>query len=161
MDCLPVLKAGYACACLQPILWRLSGRVSQAIELRRRDTTTWVRKIQLAVLEILAHANNPDELGGTSQKEIENRSCPSGGLDHSPEVEPHTGWIQIPFTRCVRGLAIAGKWPANHSWSVGAIPVYTRGFRSPSLGTWRNSGTRKVGYKTILHIIGSGYTDCA
>ncbi|MBI5954901.1 MAG: hypothetical protein HY865_24845 [Chloroflexi bacterium] len=34
----------------------------RGIELRRRDTTTWVRKIQLAALEILAQANTPDEL---------------------------------------------------------------------------------------------------
>ena len=31
------------------------------IELRRRDTTTWVRKIQLASLEVLARANTPYE----------------------------------------------------------------------------------------------------
>lgn len=34
----------------------------RGIELRRRDTTTWVRKIQLAVLDILAQANSPEEL---------------------------------------------------------------------------------------------------
>jgi len=34
----------------------------RGIELRRRDTTTWVRKIQLAVLNILAYANTPEEL---------------------------------------------------------------------------------------------------
>lgn len=34
----------------------------RGIELRRRDTTIWVRKIQLAVLEILAQANTPIEL---------------------------------------------------------------------------------------------------
>jgi DNA polymerase-2 len=34
----------------------------RGIELRRRDTTTWVRKIQLAVLTILAQAGAPDEL---------------------------------------------------------------------------------------------------
>ena len=33
----------------------------RGIELRRRDTTTWVRKIQLAALEILAQANTPQE----------------------------------------------------------------------------------------------------
>jgi DNA polymerase-2 len=33
----------------------------RGIELRRRDTTTWVRKIQLAALEILARANTPHE----------------------------------------------------------------------------------------------------
>ncbi|RJP48357.1 MAG: hypothetical protein C4583_14440 [Anaerolineaceae bacterium] len=33
----------------------------RGIELRRRDTTTWVRKIQLAVLEVLARANTPHE----------------------------------------------------------------------------------------------------
>jgi DNA polymerase-2 len=33
----------------------------RGIELRRRDTTKWVRKIQLAVLEILAQANTPQE----------------------------------------------------------------------------------------------------
>ena len=33
----------------------------RGIELRRRDTTTWVRKIQLAVLEILAQADTPQE----------------------------------------------------------------------------------------------------
>jgi len=33
----------------------------RGIELRRRDTTTWVRKIQLKALEILAHANTPHE----------------------------------------------------------------------------------------------------
>lgn len=36
----------------------------RGIELRRRDTTTWVRKIQLAVLNILARANSLDELAG-------------------------------------------------------------------------------------------------
>jgi DNA polymerase-2 len=34
----------------------------RGIELRRRDTTTWVRKIQLAVLEILAQADTPNDL---------------------------------------------------------------------------------------------------
>lgn len=34
----------------------------RGIELRRRDTTTWVRKIQLAVLNILAQADTPEEL---------------------------------------------------------------------------------------------------
>jgi DNA polymerase-2 len=34
----------------------------RGIELRRRDTTTWVRKIQLAVLEILSQADGPQEL---------------------------------------------------------------------------------------------------
>ncbi len=34
----------------------------RGIELRRRDTTRWVRKIQLAVLEILAQAGTPQEL---------------------------------------------------------------------------------------------------
>jgi DNA polymerase-2 len=34
----------------------------RGIELRRRDTTMWVRKIQLATLEILAQADTPDEL---------------------------------------------------------------------------------------------------
>jgi DNA polymerase-2 len=34
----------------------------RGIELRRRDTTIWVRKIQLAVLEILAGADTPQEL---------------------------------------------------------------------------------------------------
>jgi DNA polymerase-2 len=34
----------------------------RGIELRRRDTTLWVRKIQLAVLEILAQADTPQEL---------------------------------------------------------------------------------------------------
>jgi len=33
----------------------------RGIELRRRDTTTWVRKIQLAALEVLACANTPQE----------------------------------------------------------------------------------------------------
>ena len=33
----------------------------RGIELRRRDTTIWVRKIQLAALEILARANTPHE----------------------------------------------------------------------------------------------------
>jgi len=33
----------------------------RGIELRRRDTTLWVRKIQLKVLEILARANSPRE----------------------------------------------------------------------------------------------------
>jgi DNA polymerase-2 len=33
----------------------------RSIELRRRDTTLWVRKIQLAVLETLAGANTPQE----------------------------------------------------------------------------------------------------
>jgi DNA polymerase II len=33
----------------------------RGIELRRRDTTTWVRKIQLKALEILAGANTPHE----------------------------------------------------------------------------------------------------
>jgi DNA polymerase-2 len=33
----------------------------RGIELRRRDTTLWVRKIQLKALEILAHANTPHE----------------------------------------------------------------------------------------------------
>ncbi len=34
----------------------------RGIELRRRDTTLWVRKIQLAVLEILARANTPKQM---------------------------------------------------------------------------------------------------
>jgi len=34
----------------------------RGIELRRRDTPTWVRKIQLAVLDILAQADSPEEL---------------------------------------------------------------------------------------------------
>lgn len=34
----------------------------RGIELRRRDATLWVRKIQLAVLEILARADTPGEL---------------------------------------------------------------------------------------------------
>ncbi len=34
----------------------------RGIELRRRDTTTWVRRIQLEVLNILAHADTPQEL---------------------------------------------------------------------------------------------------
>jgi DNA polymerase-2 len=33
----------------------------RGIELRRRDTTLWVRKIQLAALETLAHAQTPEE----------------------------------------------------------------------------------------------------
>jgi len=33
----------------------------RGIELRRRDTTRWVRKIQLAALEVLARANTPHE----------------------------------------------------------------------------------------------------
>jgi len=33
----------------------------RGIELRRRDTTLWVRKIQLAALEILAQADTPEE----------------------------------------------------------------------------------------------------
>lgn len=36
----------------------------RGIELRRRDTTTWVRKIQLDVLNILAQANSSEELAG-------------------------------------------------------------------------------------------------
>jgi len=35
------------------------------IELRRRDTTLWVQKIQLAVLEILAKADTPKEWQST------------------------------------------------------------------------------------------------
>ncbi|MDL1944602.1 hypothetical protein FBQ99_19915 [Chloroflexi bacterium CFX2] len=34
----------------------------RGIELRRRDTTLWVRRIQLAVLEILAMAKKPEEI---------------------------------------------------------------------------------------------------
>lgn len=34
----------------------------RGIELRRRDTTLWVRKIQVAALEILARADSPEEL---------------------------------------------------------------------------------------------------
>jgi DNA polymerase-2 len=34
----------------------------RGIELRRRDTTLWVRKIQMTALEILAQANTPQEL---------------------------------------------------------------------------------------------------
>jgi DNA polymerase-2 len=34
----------------------------RGIELRRRDTTLWVRKIQLAALETLAQANTPEEI---------------------------------------------------------------------------------------------------
>ncbi len=34
----------------------------RGIELRRRDTTLWVRKIQLAVLDLLAQADTPQEL---------------------------------------------------------------------------------------------------
>ncbi|MEP0807250.1 MAG: hypothetical protein HRF47_17345 [Chloroflexota bacterium] len=34
----------------------------RGIELRRKDTTLWVRKIQLAALEILAGADSPEEL---------------------------------------------------------------------------------------------------
>ncbi|MFZ5904490.1 MAG: DNA polymerase domain-containing protein [Chloroflexota bacterium] len=34
----------------------------RGIELRRRDTSTWVRKIQLAALEILAQADSPEDL---------------------------------------------------------------------------------------------------
>jgi DNA polymerase II len=34
----------------------------RGIELRRRDTTLWVRKIQLAVLDLLAEADTQDEL---------------------------------------------------------------------------------------------------
>ena len=37
----------------------------RGIELRRRDTTLWVRKIQLAVLEILAKADTPKEWQST------------------------------------------------------------------------------------------------
>jgi len=33
----------------------------RGIELRRRDTTTWIRKIQLKALEILAQADSPQE----------------------------------------------------------------------------------------------------
>jgi DNA polymerase II len=36
----------------------------RGIELRRRDTTTWVRKVQLTALEILAGANAPHEFTG-------------------------------------------------------------------------------------------------
>ena len=36
----------------------------RGIELRRRDTTLWVRKIQLAVLEVLADANTPRDFVG-------------------------------------------------------------------------------------------------
>ncbi|HAX69204.1 MAG TPA: hypothetical protein DCY14_06340 [Anaerolineae bacterium] len=36
----------------------------RGIELRRRDTTLWVRKTQLKALEILAHANSPREFAG-------------------------------------------------------------------------------------------------
>jgi DNA polymerase-2 len=47
-------------ACTEP--GRSGGTLKyRGIELRRRDTTTWVRKIQLTALEILAHANTPDE----------------------------------------------------------------------------------------------------
>lgn len=34
----------------------------RGIELRRRDTTLWVKKIQLKALKVLARANTPDEL---------------------------------------------------------------------------------------------------
>jgi len=34
----------------------------RGIELRRRDTTTWVRKVQLAALQIMARADTKDEL---------------------------------------------------------------------------------------------------
>ena len=34
----------------------------RGIELRRRDTTTWVRKVQLAALQIMAQADTKDEL---------------------------------------------------------------------------------------------------
>ncbi|HKJ39715.1 MAG TPA: DNA polymerase domain-containing protein [Anaerolineales bacterium] len=37
----------------------------RGIELRRRDTTTWVRKVQLAALQILAQADTMDELSGS------------------------------------------------------------------------------------------------
>jgi DNA polymerase-2 len=33
----------------------------RGVELRRRDTTMWVRKVQLAALEILSRANTPHE----------------------------------------------------------------------------------------------------
>lgn len=36
----------------------------RGIELRRRDTTPWVRKVQLAALEILAQADTPVEFAG-------------------------------------------------------------------------------------------------
>ena len=47
------------------------------------------------------------------------------------------------------------------TWSVGPIPIHTRRFWSPGLGTWGSVGIWKIGYKTILHIIGSSHTDCA
>ena len=40
----------------------------RGIELRRRDTTTWVRKIQLAVLEVLAQADTPQEFANCVPK---------------------------------------------------------------------------------------------
>ena len=39
----------------------------RGIELRRRDTTLWVRKVQLKVLEILAQADTPEEFDGRVQ----------------------------------------------------------------------------------------------
>ncbi len=48
-------------ACTEPC--RSDGTIKyRGIELRRRDTTLWVRKIQLAALEILALANTPEEI---------------------------------------------------------------------------------------------------
>jgi DNA polymerase-2 len=50
-------------ACTEPC--RSDGTIKyRGIELRRRDTTMWVRKIQLAALEILAQADTPEELAG-------------------------------------------------------------------------------------------------
>ena len=57
-----------------------------------------------------------------------------GRVNCSPEVEPHTGWIQIPITSRTRRTAITGTRPASCPWSITGIPVCTQCDRGSCLG---------------------------
>ncbi len=79
----------------------------RGIELRRRDTTTWIRKIQLAVLNILAQADAPDEL-----------------TDHIPTA---LAWVE----RAKRDLK-AGRVPLEDLVVRQKLSRVLDGYKSPS-----------------------------
>ena len=142
----------------------------RGIELRRRDTTIWVRKIQLAVLEILAQANTPQEWAERVPDvlafvEHAKHNLKAGRVPHEELlVRQKLSWVldgyksPSPAARAALQLQAIGRQIAPGQ-SVQFL--FTRGgsgVQAWELGEALDS--RKIGYKTILHPVGSGNTNC-
>jgi DNA polymerase-2 len=79
----------------------------RGIELRRRDTTLWVRKIQLVVLETLARASSPGQM-----------------MDHIPDM--------LAFVECAKRDLKAGRVPHEDLVVSQKLSRALDGYKSPS-----------------------------